>query len=106
MASWTPRSRPGGDSMFSVYTTLSLRHLRRHWLRALLIVGCIALGVAVLVTTRSLNQTMSRAAVVAANPLAGTADLIVSNGETPISRALVTELAQVKGVRAVWPRIF
>ena len=49
--------------MFSVYTTLSLRHLRRHWVRAVLIVASIALGVGTLVATHSLNQTMGRAAV-------------------------------------------
>jgi putative ABC transport system permease protein len=92
--------------MFSVYTILSLRHLRRHWLRSVLIVASIALGVGVLVATRALNQTMSRAALRAANPLAGTADLIVSNGDTPISRDLQGELASVPGVRAAWPRIF
>jgi putative ABC transport system permease protein len=92
--------------MFSVYTTLSLRHLRRHWVRAVLIVASIALGVGTLVATHSLNQTMGRAAVHAANPLAGTADLIVSNGEAPISRELEDDLARVPGVRAVWPRIF
>ncbi len=92
--------------MFSVYTILSLRHLRRHWLRSVLIVASIALGVGVLVATRALNQTMSHAALRAANPLAGTADLIVSNGDAPISRVLQSELASVNGVRAVWPRIF
>jgi putative ABC transport system permease protein len=92
--------------MFSVYTTLSLRQLRRHWLRALLIVASIALGVGTLVATRALNQTMGRAALRSANPLAGTADLLVSNGEAPINRTLEPELAKVSGVRAVWPRIF
>jgi putative ABC transport system permease protein len=71
-----------------------------------LIVASIALGVGVLVATRALNQTMSHAALRAANPLAGTADLIISNGDTPISRDLEPELTQLPGVRAVWPRIF
>jgi putative ABC transport system permease protein len=92
--------------MFSVYTTLSWRQLRRHWLRAALIVVTIALGVGLLVATWALNQAMSHAALRAANPLAGTADLIVSNGEAAISRSLEAELAQIPGVRAVWPRIF
>jgi len=92
--------------MFSVYIILSLRHLRRHWLRSALIVASIALGVGALVATRALSQTMARAALRAANPLAGTADLIVSNGDAPIQRSLEAELAQVQGVRAVCPRIF
>jgi putative ABC transport system permease protein len=92
--------------MFSVYTTLSWRHLRRHWVRSVLIVASIALGIGALVATRCLDQTMSQAALHAANPLAGTADLIVSNGEAPIDRGLQSELAQVAGVKVVRPRIF
>jgi putative ABC transport system permease protein len=92
--------------MLSLYSTLSLRYLRRRWFRALLIVASIALGVATLVATRSLNDTMTRAGLAAQNPLAGTADLVVSNGEAPVERSLAKELAQIPGVEAALPRIF
>src|SRR5207237_7434809 len=86
-------------SMLSLYRTLSLRYLSRRWFRALLIVASIALGVATLVATRALNETMSRAASNAANPMAGVADLVVSNGEMPIARTLADQIAQVHGVK-------
>src|SRR5271166_2930398 len=92
--------------MLSVYTTLSLRYLRRRWVRAILIVLSIASGVSMLVATRALNQTMDRAAEAAANPLAAVADLLVSNGDAPVDRALAAELRTVDGVQAVHPRIF
>jgi putative ABC transport system permease protein len=87
--------------MFSMYRTLSARYLRQRWTRAVLIVASIALGVATLVATRSLNDTMNKAVRAAANPLAGNADLMVSNGDLLISRALEDRLARVRGVRAV-----
>jgi putative ABC transport system permease protein len=92
--------------MLSVYTTLSLRYLRRRWVRASLIVLSIAAGVSMLVATRALNRTMDHAAATAAAPLAGVADLIVSNGEAPVERWLAPELLKVEGVLAAHPRIF
>ncbi|HYT93143.1 MAG TPA: FtsX-like permease family protein, partial [Gemmataceae bacterium] len=92
--------------MLSVYTTLSLRYLRRRWVRAILIVLSIAAGVSMLVATRALNQTMDRAAAAAANPLAGVADLLVSNGDAPVERTLAAELRKLDGVQAAHPRIF
>src|SRR5947207_11541172 len=92
--------------MLSLYRTLSLRYLSRRWFRALLIVASIALGVATLVATRALNETMSKAAINAGNPMAGVADLVVSNGETPIAHSLADEISRVPGVQAVRARLF
>ena len=92
--------------MLGVYATLSLRYLRRRWFRALLIIASIALGVAMLVATRALNQTMARAAASAANPLAGVADLLVNNGEAAVDTGLASEIASIDGVQAAMPRIF
>jgi putative ABC transport system permease protein len=92
--------------MLSLYSTLSLRYLRRRWLRAVLIVASIALGVTTLVATRALNQTMTNAGLASLNPLAGAADLVVSNGEAPVARSLSAELAKVPGVGAALPRVF
>ena len=55
--------------MLALYRTLSLRYLGRRWFRALLIVASIALGVATLVATRTLNDTMTRAVLASHNPL-------------------------------------
>src|SRR5947199_2318150 len=93
-------------SMLSLYRTLSLRYVSRRWFRALLIVASIALGVATLVATRALNATMSKAALNAANPMAGIADLVVSNGELTIARSLADEITKVPGVKFVKARIF
>src|SRR5262245_58507205 len=92
--------------MRSLYRTLSFRYLSRRWLRTLLIALSIGLGVATLVATQALNGTMSYAAVFAANPTSGFADLIVSNGDLPVPRSLEAELAKVPGVAEAQPRIF
>ncbi len=92
--------------MPSVYTTLSLRYLRRRRGRASLIVLSIAAGVSMLVATRALNQAMARSAVSAANPLAGVADLLVNNGEAPVQQSLAAELEKLDGVKAAQARVF
>jgi putative ABC transport system permease protein len=92
--------------MLALYRTLSLRYLSRRWFRAVLIVASIALGVATLVATRALNETMSKALAVSNNPLAGTVDLIVSNGDLPVPASLAEEIAAAPGVRSAWPRSF
>ncbi|MBM4072069.1 MAG: FtsX-like permease family protein [Planctomycetes bacterium] len=92
--------------MLSVYRTLSVRYLRRRWVRAALIVACIVLGVAMLVFTRSLNETMNRAGQATVNPMPGVADLVVSNGELTIPADLAKTLSHIPGVQQAWPRIF
>jgi putative ABC transport system permease protein len=92
--------------MVGLYATLSLRYLRRRWFRALLIVASIALGVAMLVATRALNQTMDRAAASAANPLAGVADLLIGGGDTAVDASLAEQVAKLDGVQSAMPRVF
>ena len=92
--------------MLSLHRTLSLRYLSRRWFRAALVVASIALGVATLVATQALSETMSKATLAAGNPMAGTIDLIVTNGEFPIDRALAKDIKTVANVKAVHPRIF
>jgi putative ABC transport system permease protein len=90
--------------MLPLYRTLSLRYLSRRWFRASLIVASIALGVATLVATRTLNDTMARAVVASSNPLAGIVDLVVNNGELRVARSLAKEVAAVPGVKKVQTR--
>jgi putative ABC transport system permease protein len=89
--------------MFSLYRTLSWRYLQQRWPRAALVVASIALGVATLVATRALNQSMTEAVRGATAPLAGVADLHVSNGESRVALSLASELAQIDGIRRVEP---
>lgn len=91
--------------MRSLYRTLSLRYLQQRWSRALLIVASIALGVATLVATRALNDSVWIATQTTATPLAGAADLYVSNDEAGVERALATELLKIPGVRAAEPLV-
>jgi putative ABC transport system permease protein len=84
--------------MIALYRTLSFRYFSRRWFRALLITLSIALGVATLVATRTLNDTMGNAIVASNNPLAGIVDFIVTSGELTISRDLAKEIAAVPGV--------
>ena len=92
--------------MLSLYRTLSLRYLSRRWFRAALVVSSIMLGVATLVATQALSETMSKTTLASSNPMAGTIDLIVSNGDFPIDSALTKEIGTVAGVKAMHPRIF
>ncbi len=94
--------------MLSLYQTLSLRYLSRRWVRAGLIIASIMLGVATLVATQALSETMSKATLASGNPMAGTLDFIVTNtnAELPVDRALAKELAAVPGIKSIQPRIF
>src|SRR5437870_5353322 len=92
--------------MLSLHRTLSLRYLSRRWFRALLVVASIMLGVATLVATRALSETMSKAVLASGNPMAGEIDLIVTNGDLNIDRDLATELRKSPGVKSAHPLIF
>jgi putative ABC transport system permease protein len=93
--------------MLSLQRTLSLGYLGRHRIRTTLVVASIALGVAALVATRSLNQCLGKAAQTATNPLSHMADLLVVNGQLGVPRDLVGRLTEagVPGVRAVQPLV-
>src|SRR5438034_1309629 len=67
----------------------------------------VALGVAMLAATQALNRTMVEAGRQAASPLAGVADLQVSNGESGVRRELADKLAdaQVPGIQGVRPLV-
>jgi putative ABC transport system permease protein len=88
--------------MLSLYRTLSVRYLQQRWLRALLVVASIALGVATLVATRTLNHSMWSATRTAVTPLAS-ADLFIANGDTGVAHRLADEVRQAPGVRDVQP---
>jgi putative ABC transport system permease protein len=91
--------------MFAVFRTISIRYHRRRASRAILVVVSIALGVATVVSTQTLNRCMETAARAAAAPVAGIADLSVNNGEAGVRRELAAELRAVPGLRAVVPVI-
>src|SRR5436190_1989418 len=87
--------------MLSLYQTLSLRYLRRRWTWAMLVVISIAIGVATWVVTSALNHSFERAIHQAATPLAGAADLYVSNGDFGVPESLAGRLRHITGVRSV-----
>src|SRR5258707_12853159 len=89
--------------MYSLYRSLSIRYHRRRASRAALVIISIALGVATLVSTQSLNRCMDAAARSAAAPAAGAADMIVGNGEAGVPRGLAAELRAGSGLPAVVP---
>ena len=90
--------------MIALFRTLSLRSWKERLARALLVVASIALGVATLVATRVLNESMWVAVRSATNPLSF-ADLYVTNGESGVRADLVAFLAGLPGVRDVEPLV-
>ncbi len=78
--------------MLSLQRTLSLGYLKRRWLRAVLIVLSIALGVSAIVATSILNGGLKLAAQRVVNPLAGLADLMVGNNQAGVPLAVADQL--------------
>ncbi|HTU22916.1 MAG TPA: ABC transporter permease [Gemmataceae bacterium] len=91
--------------MLSLYRSISLRYWRRYRLRGTLVLLSIALGVAACVATSVLDVNVETAFQRAATPLAGFADLYVSNGDAGVPRALAEQLAKVPGVRSAKPLV-
>ncbi len=91
--------------MLALTRTLTFRYLGQRRSRALLVVLSIALGVAALVATRSLNETLSRVARGAGTPFAGGRDLVVVNGQAGLPASIADELdaAGIPGLRRAWP---
>lgn len=94
--------------MLSLLRTISLRYLLRRWSRAALVVLSIALGVATLVSTRALNQTMGQATQGAISPFLDLTDLLVGNGQCGLPVGVADEIraANIDGVRQVIPLVF
>ncbi|VTS03163.1 FtsX-like permease family protein [Tuwongella immobilis] len=93
-------------SLLILVRTLSLRYLRMHLGRMLLIVASIALGVATLVSTQILNQCLESAAVSTTTPIKGAANLYVASGEFGVPTELAERIRQVPGVDSVQPLVF
>jgi putative ABC transport system permease protein len=91
--------------MLALHRSLSVGYLRLHPTRAVLIVLSIALGVATLVATRMLNQSINQEAPEAVNPMAKIADLVVTNAQTGVPRALAADIdkAGISGLRDAEP---
>lgn len=98
-------SRRGSKFVFTLYRTLSLRYLRLRWGLNALVILSIALGVIVWVATATLYHSLESSILVSVNPLAGMADLMVSNGDAGVSRSLEKQLAAIPGIREVRPML-
>jgi putative ABC transport system permease protein len=93
--------------MFPLQRTLSLAYLTQHPTRMALVGATIALGVAILVATRSLDDSLHQAAKGAVNPFATLADLLVANGQTGVPADLADRLtdAHLPGLADVQPLV-
>jgi putative ABC transport system permease protein len=91
--------------MLDLTQTLTFRYLGQRRMRALLIVLSIALGVAALVATRTVNETLGQVASGAGTPFVDPLDLVVVNGQAGLPAGLVKELeaAGIPGLRRAWP---
>ena len=93
--------------MLSLHRTLCLGYIAQRPTRMVLIVASIALGVATLVATRCLDDSLHQAAKGALNPFATLADLLVSNGQTGVPADLAVRLrdAHLDGLGDVQPLV-
>ena len=93
--------------MFPVFRSLSLRYLRLRWDRAALVVASIALGVATLVSTRILNQSLEAAAHDTMTPIP-TANLYITNGDVGVLRQVADDVnrAKIAGVESASAILF
>ncbi|MDR3635286.1 MAG: FtsX-like permease family protein [Isosphaeraceae bacterium] len=89
--------------MLSLLRTLSLRHVRRHRARTLLLGFSVSLGVAAWVAGSALDRALESALQAAASPMAGAADFQIQNGDLGVPKALAVLLRTVPGVRKVRP---
>jgi putative ABC transport system permease protein len=78
--------------MLALHRTLSVRYLRQRWSRAILVVASISLGVATLVATEALRQSVSRSVAEAATPLRDIGDLFIGNGDLGVPIPVLTDL--------------
>ncbi|MGH7224036.1 MAG: FtsX-like permease family protein, partial [Gemmataceae bacterium] len=91
--------------MLSLLRALSLRYWSRYRCRCGLVLLSIALGVAACVATCVIDANLETAFQRCATPMAGLADLHVSNGDAGLPRALAARLAELPGVRAARPLV-
>ncbi len=93
--------------MLALQRTLSLGYIAQRPTRMMLIVVSIALGVATLVATRCLDDSLHQAAKGAVNPFATLADLLVSNGQTGVPADVADRLddAHLPGLGDVQPLV-
>ncbi len=91
--------------MFTLLHTLSLGYLRQRWTRTMLLIASIALGVAMLVATRSLHDALKRSARDAVSPMTGLSDLVLVNGQSGLPVSLLAGLREpaVPGVADLRP---
>jgi putative ABC transport system permease protein len=91
--------------MLALYRTLSLRYLRLRWGLNVLVVLSIALGVSIWVATSTLYQSLEQSILVSLNPMAGIADLHISNGDAGVPLSLAARVAAIPGVRSARPLV-
>src|SRR5262245_50634081 len=97
---------PRTTRVLSLHQSLSLPHFRLHKARTGLIGTSIALGVATLVATRALNDSMTQAVNQSVTPFAGVADLLVSNA-SGVRASVLRDLQRnpIPGVKHLQPLI-
>src|SRR3954469_14066164 len=91
--------------MLSLFRTLSLRYLAKHWSQSVLVVVSIALGVATWVATDCLSRALDASLRQAITPLPSTgADLYVTNSASEgLDGRLADRVQAVAGVQRVQP---
>jgi putative ABC transport system permease protein len=79
---------------------VTLASIRQHWMRSLLTLIGVIIGIQVVVAVGVLNRSILGSFQQTIQTIAGSADLQVSNGSAGVPEDLVTALASVEGVQS------
>ena len=87
--------------MIRLFAPLSLRHFQRRPFQTMLMILGIALGVATWCISVVVERSLDRALEQTRDPLSGTADIYISNGDAGMPKRLAELLRDLHGVRSV-----
>lgn len=91
--------------MIRLFAQLSANYLIRHFMQTMLMILGIALGVATFCMSSVIENSLDRALEHSRDPLFGSADIYVSNGDTGVPKQLAGSLKRVPGGKSIKARI-
>jgi len=91
--------------MIRLFAQLSANHLARNLMQSVLMLLGIALGVATFCMSSVIENSLNRALENSRDPLFGSADVYVSNGDTGVPKGLIHSLVSIPGIKSIKGRV-